>query len=344
MAMPANYYSSEDQLAAGASSDEDVLASDADHTTRRDQNAYPRPAKQGLKPVAEPASDNDSTTGRDQTRDKHATAQDGLLTPGTHSKFPCGVRQYADQLDIDSRQNFLVETFAVLTMAIYLGWIHVLTALLVWAFWNKWIAVLLAGIWATVFLPAEPLLWEPFLSNPVLVAWRRYFRFSAICETKVDLRKKYVFAEYPHGVFPMSQLVAISLTDMAWPGHKIYSLAASSVFNVPFWRHCMTWLGARPATERNFKRLIKMGSVGLVPGGIAEMYLVDDHAEVIKIKDRKGFVRVAVEHGTEIIPVYHFGNSQLFKWGPKSWEGLSRKWRVALGFMFGRYNLPLPNR
>lgn len=79
-------------------------------------------------------------------------------------------------------------------------------------------------------------------------------------------------------------------------------------------------------------------------GGIAEMYLVDDHAEVIKIKDRKGFVRVAVEHGTEIIPVYHFGNSQLFKWGPKSWEGLSRKWRVALGFMFGRYNLPLPNR
>lgn len=53
---------------------------------------------------------------------------------------------------------------------------------------------MLTGIWATVFLPAEPLLWEPFLSNPVLVAWRRYFRFSAICETKVDLRKKYVFA------------------------------------------------------------------------------------------------------------------------------------------------------
>lgn len=76
-------------------------------------------------------------------------------------------------------------------------------------------------------------------------------------------------SEYPHGVFPMSQLVAISLTDMAWPGHKIYSLAASSVFNVPFWRHCMTWLGARPATERNFKRLIKMGSVGLVPGQLS---------------------------------------------------------------------------
>lgn len=47
-------------------------------------------------------------------------------------------------------------------------------------------------------------------------------------------------AEYPHGVFPLSQLIAVSLTD-GWPGHKIYSLAADSVFHVPLWKHVMTW-------------------------------------------------------------------------------------------------------
>jgi hypothetical protein len=42
------------------------------------------------------------------------------------------------------------------------------------------------------------------------------------------------------GAFPLSQLIAVSLTD-AWPGHKIYSLAADAVFNVPLWKHVMTW-------------------------------------------------------------------------------------------------------
>lgn len=35
--------------------------------------------------------------------------------------------------------------------------------------------------------------------------------------------------------------------------------------------------------------------------------------EQIMLKDRKGFVRVAVEEGVDggIVPVYHFGNSQV---------------------------------
>jgi hypothetical protein len=33
----------------------------------------------------------------------------------------------------------------------------------------------------------------------------------------------------------------------------------------------------------------------------------------IQIQDRKGFVRIAVESGTPLVPVYHFGNSKLFR-------------------------------
>jgi hypothetical protein len=32
-----------------------------------------------------------------------------------------------------------------------------------------------------------------------------------------------------------------------------------------------------------------------------------------QILDRKGFVRIAVESGTPIVPVWHFGNSKLFR-------------------------------
>jgi hypothetical protein len=42
------------------------------------------------------------------------------------------------------------------------------------------------------------------------------------------------------GAFPLSQMIAVSLTD-SWPGHKIYCLAADAVFHVPLWRHVMVW-------------------------------------------------------------------------------------------------------
>lgn len=62
-----------------------------------------------------------------------------------------------------------------------------------------------------------------------------------------------------------------------------------------------------PATGRR-----KTGvSVGLMVGGIAEMFMIRKDHERIKLKDRKGFVRIALEHGTPILPVYMFGANQV---------------------------------
>eukprot|EP00879_Flechtneria_rotunda_P030739 GHRR01033412.1.p1 GENE.GHRR01033412.1~~GHRR01033412.1.p1 ORF type:complete len:368 (-),score=119.54 GHRR01033412.1:197-1300(-) len=52
-------------------------------------------------------------------------------------------------------------------------------------------------------------------------------------------------------------------------------------------------------------------SVGLMVGGIAEMFMIRKDHERIKLKDRKGFVRIALEHGTDILPVYMFGANQV---------------------------------
>ncbi|KAF6250375.1 hypothetical protein COO60DRAFT_1465599 [Scenedesmus sp. NREL 46B-D3] len=51
-------------------------------------------------------------------------------------------------------------------------------------------------------------------------------------------------------------------------------------------------------------------SVGLMVGGIAEMFMIRRDHERIKVRDRKGFVRVAVERGVPILPVYMFGANQ----------------------------------
>jgi diacylglycerol O-acyltransferase 2, plant len=77
----------------------------------------------------------------------------------------------------------------------------------------------------------------------------------------------------------------------------------------------------------------------VIPGGIAEMYHQYPDKEVVKLQGRRGFVKVAVEEGRDIVPVYHFGNTQLLEFGPKSWEGLGRKYRMAVGFVHGRWVL-----
>jgi diacylglycerol O-acyltransferase 2, plant len=79
-----------------------------------------------------------------------------------------------------------------------------------------------------------------------------------------------------------------------WPYFPIYSLAADSVFHIPLWRHVIAWLGARPATRPNFLRLLKRGSVAVLVGGIAEMFMQDARRERLMLRSRKGFTRVAV--------------------------------------------------
>lgn len=64
-----------------------------------------------------------------------------------------------------------------------------------------------------------------------------------------------------------------TLCQAIWPFFNIYSLAASSVFSIPFWRHFIAWLGSVEATPGNFRRILKKGSVAVIVGGIAEMYM-----------------------------------------------------------------------
>eukprot|EP00878_Enallax_costatus_P016076 GHUV01016857.1.p1 GENE.GHUV01016857.1~~GHUV01016857.1.p1 ORF type:complete len:299 (+),score=36.27 GHUV01016857.1:955-1851(+) len=212
-----------------------------------------------------------------------------------------------------------------------------------WSIASWGLGIFIWGIVISVFLPAEPLLWEWFQHSTLVSSWRRYFQFSVAIEHKLDPTGKYVFAGFPHGVFPVSELLCISLMLRIWPTLRVYSIAASSVFKVPVWRHILCWTGARPATRRWFRTLLGMGSVSLVPGGIAEMFLWEEHREVIKILDRKGFVRIAVEQGVPLVPVYHFGNSRLFSWvAPRSWEVLARRTRAALGYPKGRWGTLVP--
>lgn len=60
----------------------------------------------------------------------------------------------------------------------------------------------------TRYLPAKPLLWGGFCRSWIFKTWREYFHYSYLLEAELDPTQHYIFAEFPHGVVPLSVIVA----------------------------------------------------------------------------------------------------------------------------------------
>lgn len=256
-----------------------------------------------------------------------------------------GSRVYSDLGGPDQKQGWFSWIVAVTTMTIYCGWMNILLLLCIAAIFNPWIRYLVVAIWSTVLLPAKPVLWRKWNQLWVFKTWRQYFKFSYCFEVSLDPKKRYILYEAPHGTFPIGAITAGTMCQTFFPESPIYSVAATSVFHVPFWRHFITWIGSLPATKANFKRLLSHGSVAVVVGGIAEMYMCHPRKERIKLAGRKGFIRIALEEQVDgIVPVYYFGQTRVLDFGPAWLQGVSRKIRVSLGVLHGRWGLPLPRQ
>ena len=76
--------------------------------------------------------------------------------------------------------------------------------------------------------------------------------------------------------------------------------------------------GVVSASKASIHRVLTDGhSLAVHVGGIAEMFVVHEDKESIILKNRRGFLKMAVEHGVPVIPVYHFGNSHVVKIFPR---------------------------
>lgn len=71
------------------------------------------------------------------------------------------------------------------------------------------------------------------------------------------------------------------------------------------------WSGTRHVDRRCFDYTLHEGkSVLIVPGGISELRLSRSSSKVIELSARHlGFARMALTHGTPIVPVFSFGET-----------------------------------
>jgi len=188
--------------------------------------------------------------------------------------------------------------------------------------------------------------WPPaFQRSLIMECVTRYFSYRIIVEKDFDHSTPAIYAFSPHGVFAIAPSIQILLNEFVM-GENFHFLAATAAFYVPIYNISLKLMGFKTVDKPSFMSTLKSGrSVGIVPGGIAEMFKASDPAEVLMVKQRKGFVKLALETGSQIVPCYCFGNTQTFSTASGGiLASLSRMFRVSLITFWGRWGLPLPRR
>jgi Diacylglycerol acyltransferase len=104
------------------------------------------------------------------------------------------------------------------------------------------------------------------------------------------------------------------------------------------------------ASKDSIKRALMQGTrVGIVPGGISEMFegypKADRHIDEEIVVIKSGLFQLAADQSASIRPVYCFGASQILKRIEIPWlEPLSRWLRTSLCVFYGQWGLTIPFR
>jgi len=150
---------------------------------------------------------------------------------------------------------------------------------------------------------------------------RTYFPASLFVDKGASFPsdKNYLFCYHPHGLigvgiwsnfvpdFPERQKL---FPDLSFRQHTMVAN-----FRVPLWRELLLALGFLDCSRPSLLyQLSKKGGGNvsiLVPGGAEESIACTEHT--LTLKNRKGFIRVAIETGASLVPVFTFGEVETYK-------------------------------
>lgn len=238
-----------------------------------------------------------------------------------------------------------------LAVALWLSSIHivvVLVFLMLFVLPSRWSLTLFAMLLTLMFIPL-------FEKSAVAVSVARFickygpghFPITMVMEDRdaLDPKRAYLFAVEPHSVLPIGILALCNYTEYL-PIHKLKALSSSAIFFTPFLRHMWSWLGLVPASRKILTDSLSDGySCVLIPGGVREMLFMEHDREVVYLKQRLSFIRIAIETGAPLVPCFIFGQTHVYNWWkPKGnvYNQLSRALRFAPLAFWGMFGSPIP--
>lgn len=205
--------------------------------------------------------------------------------------------------------------------------------------WMPWVFVPLVLAYAPTFIDdgektgKRTSKWLTSLSMFNFVRW--YFSLNIVNALRADsplvtneggngprLRRdmQYILGVHPHGFLPVGTLINIltntsNCEEKVFNGVQVRHLAASFCFFIPGYRDFILAGGLIDAARYNAKRALNPEygmSLALVPGGATEALYAGKGRNTLVLRKRRGFIKLALETGAHLVPVYSFGENDCF--------------------------------
>jgi len=171
-----------------------------------------------------------------------------------------------------------------------------------------------------------------------------YFPVKLIKTAEMDPSKNYIFGYHPHGMFATGAFTNFA-SDMTgfrtiFPGLTATLLVLAGQFQFPFFREYFMTSGACSVSRDSIEWLLTREGVGnvlvLIVGGAEEVLECRPGSYRVVASTRRGFIRLALKHGASLVPVWSFGENDLFDQVPNP-HGSKVRWvqekiRSLVGF------------
>ncbi|KAK4649200.1 diacylglycerol O-acyltransferase 1 [Podospora bellae-mahoneyi] len=192
---------------------------------------------------------------------------------------------------------------------------------------------------------------------PVWKLFGEYFPAKLHKTHDLPPTRKYIFGYHPHGIISHGAFAAFATEALGFsekfPGITNSLLTLDSNFRIPLYRDYILAFGLQSVSKESITNILTKGgpnnegmgrAVTIVVGGARESLEAQPGVMNLVLADRKGFVKMAIRTGADLVPVLAFGENDLYdQLSPKThpWLHKAQMWvlrtlKFTLPFLHGR--------
>lgn len=166
---------------------------------------------------------------------------------------------------------------------------------------------------------------EKLRSLPLWKLFARYFPMKLHKTHDLPPNRKYILGYHPHGIISHGAWCAFATNALGFaekfPGITNSLLTLDSNFRLPFYRDWILAMGIQSVSKGSIRNTLSQGglnndgqgrAVTIVIGGARESLEAQPGTLRLILKGRKGFVKMALRTGADLVPVIGFGENDLY--------------------------------
>ncbi|KAI9717330.1 MAG: hypothetical protein M1812_004857 [Candelaria pacifica] len=166
---------------------------------------------------------------------------------------------------------------------------------------------------------------ERLRSSSIWSLFAGYFPARLHRSQALPATRKYIFGYHPHGIISHGAFAAFATEALGFrqlfPGITNTLLTLDSNFRIPIYRDYALAMGLGSVSRESCENLLSKGgpnnegmgrAITIVVGGARESLDARPRTLRLVLQRRKGFVKLAIREGADLVPVLSFGENDLY--------------------------------